>query len=761
MYTTNIPFSIFAVFLIVMLWLCIRYVMKSQATIKDTIVRPMYAGVIAVIFYTLFVNAPTRHSALLFDGLYFVMTDWLALFMFFFIMDFVNYRKRRLDFVWYILAGIDSISLVVNTWTEHTFTLDLTELPNGTFYWGCTFTPLHYIHLSLCYVMVISTFVHLVIQIIRLPWFYKKQSIIIVISYFVVIIANFISYSLDTTIDFSVVLYSALAAFISIYSVYSAPRQLITKSILQIHKNILDGIVFFDSKATCIYRNQMARELFPTPEDAEAYRDKWINDRASLKAKKDADLIFEGLDTGYIVNNESNRYEIDYHEVLKNGHLFGYSMQLKDRTDEINQYLHDRFVATHDQLTSIFNRQHFFDVCNRKLKSDMSQKWVMVGSNIKDFKLINEYFGQAIADKILIEHAKLFNELSHKENVYGRIGDDRFAIMVKKEYFREGIFLDAIGKIKSIIDNGAYKLHFYAGVYEIPQNTENAQAAYDKAMLSISTIKGDYQKTFAYYDSKIMEKLLAEKNIVNDFERAIHRGDIEPHLQPIISADGTCLGAELLARWHHAERGLLMPKSFLEILEHTNIIHKLDLYIWEEAAKILHEWKEKGITDLKISVNASTKDMYYMDISEKLIELSSKYDFDPQNLIIEFTEDILTSDLQEAVTLFQKLQSYGFKIGIDDFGRGYSSLNLLKDINADFLKIDMIFVEENENQKRSNIIIQFITTLSESLNMKVIAEGVENIEQMNLLKEMGTTAFQGFYFSRAIPKASFEEKYLR
>ena len=190
------------------------------------------------------------------------------------------------------------------------------------------------------------------------------------------------------------------------------------------------------------------------------------------------------------------------------------------------------------------------------------------------------------------------------------------------------------------------------------------------------------------------------------------------------------------------------------------MIHKLDTFIWDKAAQTLEEWSKRGIDNMQISVNVSAKDMFYIDIADSFKQMLLKRTFNPQNLKIEFTEEALNADLNAAVRLFEKLKKLGFEVGIDDFGHGYSSLNFLKDVNADILKLDMVLIQKNENTERAKIILKFIVQISKALGMKLISEGVETAEQLSTLKELGFPYFQGFFFSKPIAINEFEEKYL-
>ena len=281
----------------------------------------------------------------------------------------------------------------------------------------------------------------------------------------------------------------------------------------------------------------------------------------------------------------------------------------------------------------------------------------------------------------------------------------------------------------------------------------------DKANLASETIKNEYKSNIAYYTERLFESSIEERRIIGEFERAISNNEFEMYLQPQVDSSGNLYGAEALVRWQHPERGLLSPAIFIDVLEKTGFIYRLDRYMWDKAAKKLSEWKKEGKDQYHISVNISTKDFYLVDVYETFVGLVDKYDIDPVNLNIEITETTLMSDFDKNMGIIRLLQNYGFNIEIDDFGSGYSSLNMLKDISADVLKIDMGFLRASENEAKGLDILESIITLAGKLGMKVITEGVETKKQLYMLVEMGCDMYQGYYFSKPIPVDEFEKKY--
>lgn len=349
----------------------------------------------------------------------------------------------------------------------------------------------------------------------------------------------------------------------------------------------------------------------------------------------------------------------------------------------------------------------------------------MLCSNIRDFKFVNELFGIEKGNEVLVKQAEIMKEYASDDIIAARINSDRFAMLIPKKSFSVDMILSIIHRMQDYFKDSSFHLHIFTGVYDINDLEEPVSIMCDKANLASETIKNEYKSNIAYYTERLFESSIEERRIIGEFERAISNNEFEMYLQPQVDSSGNLYGAEALVRWQHPERGLLSPAIFIDVLEKTGFIYKLDRYMWDKAAKKLGEWKKEGKDQYHISVNISTKDFYLVDVYETFVGLVDKYDIDPVNLNIEITETTLMSDFDKNMGIIRLLQNYGFNIEIDDFGSGYSSLNMLKDISADVLKIDMGFLRASENEAKGLDILESIITLAGKLGMKVITEGVE------------------------------------
>lgn len=411
-----------------------------------------------------------------------------------------------------------------------------------------------------------------------------------------------------------------------------------------------------------------------------------------------------------------------------------------------------------DSLTKAYNRYGFYKNAQKLIKEHTDTEYCLILSDIKSFKLINEIYGENIADKILIDEVNIIRQKMKGNSVLGRLNGDIIAMVIPKEYLSEKEFSDMIKLLSDRYSNKNFRLHIYLGVYYIKDVNETIRQMVDKVSLVIMKSKGNMSNYILYYDENSYRNDIFKQQLIGEFETALNENQFCMYLQPQTDKDGNMLGAEALIRWNHPNMGLIMPGAFIECFEDAGLIYRLDNYIWEEAAKQLKIWKDSGY-NYYISVNISAKDFYHIDVYQTFKNLVSKYGIDTDKLHIEITETALSEDKQAAHKTIERLHDEGFIIEIDDFGSGYSSFNFLKDVCADVIKIDRVFLKKSSHEERGEQILRSIISLSHDIGMDVITEGVENVDQLSMLAKMNCDWFQGYYFSKPIAVGDFEEKY--
>lgn len=748
---TSKIYTIFSFTVCLFLVYLIALVKKTNIDLKRRLIWTLTIGILSTTFYSFFITFYDYKLCYIFGTLFFISLDWLVFSFLQFTFSYTKIKPFQFLKIFYGLVLIDSISLLINLKTHHSFELVQQFTSDGIGYWGTIFYPVHYFHLALTYSIIFLNFALLIISSLKAPSFYKRKYGTIVIFYITIIFVNFLCYSLNTPIDYSVALYGVLAFLIIFYSNYTFPQFLVNKSLSSINESLSSPLFYFDYNGKMTYSNTCAKKLFS-------------NNEAKLKqiAEQTREFYLSTKETkiSKVINSKTHNFTIEYKNFSFHESIVGSYLKLEDVTVQTHKIEEQKLIATHDSLTGLFNREGFFEEIEKALKNNIFKAPLILTSNIRDFKLLNEVYGEQMGNEVLVKQASMMKEKAHPKNINGRICDDKFAIFMEKDEFNQEILIDSFQQLKQLTDDNVYNMSIAIGVYEVYNRKESVQLIYDKAKMAMDSIKENFQQMFAFYDSSLLDKLVTEKNIVSQFDKALEDMQFKLALQPIMTFDGKVVGAEALVRWKQNDKSQLLPESFLHVLEHTGLIYKLDLYIWNFAAKKIREWNKKGICDKYISVNISSKDRFYLDIFKELTEITEKYQIKPDSLILEVQEDFLINDFEESISLFKKLKNYGFKFYIDRFGTGFSSLNVLKDFEADGIKIDTKFLGEEGLKEKNKIILESIISMSKELNMQVIAGRVETNSQVNIFNSMGCLFYQGFYFSKPLLVQNFEKMFL-
>jgi len=419
------------------------------------------------------------------------------------------------------------------------------------------------------------------------------------------------------------------------------------------------------------------------------------------------------------------------------------------------------YRAHHDSLTNVLNSDAFYELSRRMISNKADMSWMMITSNIMNFRLVNNLFGELKGNEVLVKTASMLQEISEaSRGLCGRLGSDQFALLIPKAKYQEESLLNLEKTLERTFSSGIFTFCIHFGVYEIDDPSIPVSVMCGRANSALRTIREDMTRTVAYFDHAILQKILLEQKVIGGFDEALKDGQFRMYLQPLVDRNGGVIGGEALVRWCMPDGTIVMPGDFIETLENAGLIQKLDMYIWELAVRQLSKWKTEGREKLTISVNMSARDFYSIDVYDVLTGLVDRYGVDSKMLRLEITETALLVDPDKSDSIVSKLRENGFLVEIDDFGKGYSSLSLLKNIEADVLKIDMGFLREIRDSERSRIILKSIICLAESLGMDVITEGVETEQQLRVLSEMGCSYYQGFYFSRPVPVDEFETKFV-
>lgn len=694
-------------------------------------------------------------------GLFFVSIDWLLLALTGFCNVYCTHHLERYVKTWifFAICAVDSVQLLLNAFTNHAYTMR-SVVRGGEMFWLFDVQLPYELHLLWSYILVVVIFVMLLKKTLQVPHMYRSKYRNVLLMLVSAVLLDALHLLLGTVVDFSVLGFPLVAVAIYYYSVEFVPRALVSRTLGLMVDEMMDGVIIVDADNRAIYANDCVREMLHSKEafDDHFYENfkAWCREHYQLPEEN---FIYDW--TMEMPDGKKRYLKVQYCRLLdENEKYVGCYLNIRENTEEVQTLLQERYSATHDDLTGLYTCAHFYRQAERCLRLHPDDRYLMICSDIHGFRMINDVFGRETADRLLIDMAEMIRSQALGGEVYGRLGNDRFALLMRKRDYREMRLVGSSVDAMKIAEDVSYPLKIYLGVYEIDDPSLPVAVMCDRALMALGTIKGDNQKQIAYYDEQIRYNVLRERELAEGLDRAIREGEIELYIQPQITADGKCLGGEGLVRWNHPTRGLLLPEAFIESFERNGMIVKLDIHVWELACRQLREWKDKGFADRYISVNISSKDFFFVDIYKEFMNLTDRYGISPKNLKLEITETAVMTDYPKQLTLINKLRKAGFIVEMDDFGSGYSSLNMLKDLRVDTLKIDMEFLRQSRNEERSRMILKTVVALSKELGMPVVTEGVETRDHVDFLTRIGCDVFQGFFFARPMRIEDYERIYL-
>ncbi|SEG37318.1 diguanylate cyclase (GGDEF) domain-containing protein [Eubacterium ruminantium] len=655
-------------------------------------------------------------------------------------------RSHKQPYFIYVLATIDIVQLLLGPLFHHVIKLEKIKLEDNVFYLDVPGAGLT-IHRIIDYFILVCVFLIYTVAIIKTSRLYREKYTVILAALLLAGITQLIFIITRYPVDRSVIAHGVSGILIFYFSIIYRPLRLLDTMLSHVVSDMNDTVYVFDNSNKLVWANDNAYKLLDLPHGT----------RFS-KVQKQLFEQFSNI-TNRGDNWSENRIIGDRYYILEkksvksdNLNLDGCFLVIKDDTKRHQEVEKEIFNSKHDSLTGLYNMQYLYSRIHNLLLSSEKDYYILF-INIKNFKLINDTFGKHFGDIILIRMSKWLKE-NIKNGLYGRLIGDTFGVCIPKEDFSEELLQDFDNFIVTFRDL-EHKISIHIGIYDVKDKSRDVSIMFDRANLAITDIEENYKTIIRYYNEELKNNILEEQRLSANFGDAVNSGQIFPYLQPIADKNGKVVGVEALARWDHPEFGFLPPDRFISLFEKNGMITDLDRHIWKCACEVLSGWKDTH-PDLFISVNISPKDFYFIDVIGEIKSLVAEYDLDPAKLRIEITETAMMSDSEQRIKIFNQLRTAGFLVEMDDFGSGYSSLNLLKDLPVDVLKLDMKFLSDDTNLK-SGIIIKNIINLANELNIISLTEGVETREQFDLLVSMNCSLFQGYYFAKPMPVDSFEE----
>lgn len=661
--------------------------------------------------------------------------------------------NRRLIGLVYVVLAADAVQLLLNPLFGHAFAVESISVDGFDYY---TVVPMlgQVFHRIVDYGIVAAIVLIYIVKVIRAPRIYFERYYVILITMVAVTLWQTFYIFSRTPIDRSMIGFGIFGLLIYYFSLRYRPLRLLDRLLASMASEMNEALFFFDFAGRCVWVNDKGMSLIRVEEDEfdrasgklEQMFGEFKEDSDNWSCKRIAD--FKGEMRYFVINKRTVTYSKD--------RPAGSFLIIRDETEEQIRLKREMYNATHDSLTGLYTREYLYERIRETISSNPDTQYYIVFADVKNFKIVNDVFSNTFGDFTLKCVADKIRENAPEKGVYGRLGGDHFGILIPVSDFDRSVVEERLARFPVSDGSVEYNLLIHLGVYEVTETDIDVSVMFDRAHLALSTIKDDYQTHIAFYDEEIRQKVLWDQHISAQLLDAIQSFQIRPYLQPIVDNSGNVVGAEALARWIHPVDGFLSPISFIPVFEKNGMIVEVDKHMWRSACEILSRWK-KTRPDLFISVNISPKDFYFIDVGAELKNLIREYGIEPSCLRIEITETVMMNNVDERMKILSDFRSEGFIVEMDDFGSGYSSLSLLKDMPVDVLKIDMKFLDKSKNDNKAHRIVQNIITLSDDLNISSLTEGVESEEQYSMLSEMGCRLFQGYYFAKPLPVEEFEE----
>ena len=417
-----------------------------------------------------------------------------------------------------------------------------------------------------------------------------------------------------------------------------------------------------------------------------------------------------------------------------------------------------------DSLTGLTTKRYFYEYITEYDNYNPDAEMDAIAINIKKFHTFNEMFGRRFGDNLLVRVAKTLKKLMEQyEGIVSRVESDTFYVYIASHDNYKEIIFNALEEATITFGND-YHVDFKVGVSRKVNKELSIEKRFDDALRALRMNDDSLKSTIVVYDKQMHDKELFNEKLVLEFEKSIKDNQFHLYLQPkmdITKKEPRLTSAEALVRWIHPEYGIISPGVFVPLFENNGLVQQLDSFIWNEAAKQIRKWKDEYGVSIPISINVSRVDLFNEHLVDDLLDIVNKNGIAINELYLEVTESAVVSDTTQIMKNVNQLKDRGFIIEMDDFGTGYSSLNMVSALPLDALKIDMSFIRNILSSEKDKKMVEIILQIAKLLNAKTIAEGVESLEQVKILKRMGVDIIQGYYFSKPLPVDEFNEKYLK
>jgi len=425
------------------------------------------------------------------------------------------------------------------------------------------------------------------------------------------------------------------------------------------------------------------------------------------------------------------------------------------------------YTAYVDQLTGIPSKaKHKMDA--QELINAGGKQYAYATFDVDNFKYINEMFGYEYGNQVLIHIAKTMEQFVKEGELCARVSSDNFALLLEDNGTKQELtdrineLFRRITEYREAEEVNASSLSFSCGVYRV-EGKMDINTIRANANLARTESKKSVVDEIVFYDENLKTRRVEEKELEYEAEEALVNKEFQVYFQPKYDVESEkIIGAEALVRWDHPVRGMLSPGLFVPVFENNGFITEVDLYVLNQVCELIENWIKSGVPPICISVNLSRVHLYEQDLVARLTEVVKQHNVPPEFIEFELTESAFYEETESLLRIMSEIKAAGFRLSMDDFGSGYSSLNLLRRLPVDVLKLDRVFLEEcdeDNNETRGKRIVMHVISMAKDLEMEVLAEGVETLDQKEFLQKARCDMIQGYFYARPMPLKEFELLY--
>lgn len=409
-----------------------------------------------------------------------------------------------------------------------------------------------------------------------------------------------------------------------------------------------------------------------------------------------------------------------------------------------------RSKTQHDEITGLYNRSYFYEIVKESIMESDEDMYI-VTVDIANFKIVNEHYGMNVGDRLLKDIGSQLQELSEDERVMiARFVVDHYYMCVPKSVFDR---LELPKAFKTLLVDIDVRVVY--GVFPVEDRTLPVNVMCDRALEAAHDKTYNYAEYVHFYNDSVHQQTMLEQEIESEMEQALAERQFYIVVQPKYDpSDEHIVGGEVLVRWQHPHKGIISPGIFIDIFERNGFIASLDHFVWEETCRLQAKLKQSGIRTVPISINVSRIHFYNSELRRMLCDLIGKYGLEPSDIELEITESICGESAGSIFDMIRELQAEGFRVAMDDFGSGYSSLNMLKEMPLDIIKMDLRFLGGEEN--KSQVILKALIEMAQTMELGVVVEGVELSSQVEFLRQFENCYLQGYFYSRPVTPDVFE-----